>query len=59
MTIHRIETTVIPQTNYGRKFAKEYVERLKKQGVSNSMRESTVAIFIEADYWFDLKEEQE
>ena len=34
MTIYRIETTIIPQTIEGRKFAAEYEERLRNQGDS-------------------------
>ena len=59
MTIYRIETTIIPQTIAGRKFADEYEERLRNQGAFDSRNEGTTKINIMARYQFNLKEDEE
>lgn len=59
MTIYRIETTIIPQTIAGRKFADEYEERLRNQGAFDSRNEGTATIDITASYQFNLKEESD
>jgi len=59
MTIYRIETTIIPQTIAGRKFADEYEERLRNQGAFDSRNEGTVTIDITASYQFNLIEESD
>ena len=59
MTIYRIETTIIPQTISGRKFADEYEERLRNQGAFKSRIDGTKTINITANYQFNLIEESE
>ena len=59
MTIYRIETTIIPQTIAGRKFADEYEERLRNQGAFKSRIDGTNKINITASYQFNLKEGEE
>ena len=59
MTIYRIETTIIPQTIEGRKFADEYEERLRNQGAFYARNEDTETIDITARYQFNLKEESD
>jgi hypothetical protein len=59
MTIYRIETTIIPQTIAGRKFADEYEERLRNQGAFDSRNEGTVTIDITASYQFNLIEDSD
>ena len=59
MTIYRIETTIIPQTIEGRKFAAEYEERLRNQGAFYARNEDTETIDITARYQFNLKEESD
>ena len=59
MTIYRIETTIIPQTIEGRKFAAEYEERLRNQGAFYARNDDTETIDITARYQFNLKEESE
>ena len=59
MTIYRIETTIIPQTIAGRKFADEYEERLRKQGAFYAKNEDAETIDITARYQFNLKEDEE
>lgn len=59
MTIYRIETTIIPQTIAGRKFADEYEERLRNQGAFYARNEDAETIDITARYQFNLKEDDE
>lgn len=59
MTIYRIETTIIPQTIAGRKFADEYEERLRNQGAFYARNEDAETIDITARYQFNLKEDEE
>jgi len=59
MTIYRIETTIIPQTIAGRKFADEYEERLRNQGAFYARNEDAETIDITARYQFNLKEERD
>jgi len=59
MTIYRIETTIIPQTIAGRKFADEYEERLRNQGAFYARNEDAETIDITARYQFNLKEESD
>ena len=59
MTIYRIETTIIPQTISGRKFAAEYEERLRNQGAFYARNEDTTTINITARYQFNLIEESD
>lgn len=59
MTIYRIETTIIPQTIAGRKFADEYEERLRNQGAFYARNEDAENIDITARYQFNLIEESE
>lgn len=55
MTITRIETTIIPHTVEGKKFAEEYAKRLKKQNCLCGYEEDTVYISITAKYILNLK----
>lgn len=57
MKIEKYETTVIPQTEYGRKFADEYSKRLKEQNAFLEMTYYTDIIQIKAKYHFRIKEE--
>jgi len=59
MTIYRIETTIIPQTIEGRKFADEYEERLRNQGAFYAKNKDAETIDITARYQFNLKEESD
>ena len=59
MLIKRIEITFIPQSLEGKKFAEEYATRLKEQNALRDYKEDTVNITITADYYFDLKEDEE
>ena len=56
MTIHRLEKTAIPQTPEGVKFANEYEERLKNQGVFGGRKEDTVNIIIDAEYTLVIRD---
>lgn len=58
MTIERYEQTVIPQTEHGRKFAKEYVIRLKMQGSYLGIVENANEIIIRAKYDVSVIEEK-
>lgn len=59
MNIHRLETTAIPQTKSGREFADRFEKRLKEQNAFRERKESTQAILIMAEYWFDVKENKD
>lgn len=59
MTITRIETDIIPNTLEGKAFAKDYIQRLKRQGVFIHSREDTQHISILAEYHLELKAETE
>ena len=56
MTIHRLEKTAIPQTPEGVRFANEYEERLKNQGVFGGREEDTVNIYLKAEYTLVIKD---
>ena len=58
MLITRMETTLIPQTLEGRKFAEEYAKRLKEQNALCGYEEDSVNISISAKYYFDLKSDE-
>ena len=57
MTIHRIEQTIIPQTEEGRGFADEYEQRLLGQGCFIGREEGTELITLTADFYFELMPE--
>ena len=57
MTIYRSETTHIPQSYDGRRFAEEYVEGLKVQGAFKERKDTSHFISIYAEYTFDIKEQ--
>ena len=59
MKIVRQERTLIPNTLEGRKFAKEYAKRLKEQWAFRGCAEDTINITIDAEYIFELKEEDD
>ena len=56
MKIVKQETTIIPQSFEGIKFAEEYEERLKKQGAFRGRNEDTQVIIIKSEYVFGLVE---
>lgn len=56
MLIKRIETTIIPQSLAGKKFAEEYAIRLKEQNALREYKEYTTSISITAEYHLELKE---
>jgi len=58
MKIHRAETTHIPQCEYGRRFADDFVKRLKEQNAFRDRKDSSQFISIYAEYSFNIKEEQ-
>lgn len=57
MTITRLESTFIPRTKEGEKFAFEYREKLLDQGCLEEFRESTTGFTIMAKYTLDVKED--
>lgn len=57
MTIHRIETNIIPLTEEGKKFADLYENKLRDQGCFKERKESTANIQLTAEYYFDLGED--
>lgn len=58
MKIHRIESSLIPNTLEGQKFSKEYAERLKNQGAFKGWLEDATNITITAEYIFDVEEKE-
>ena len=54
MEIVRIETTVIPCTDEGRKFAEDYIKRLNAQGALRGCKKDAGQIVITAKYYLKL-----
>ena len=59
MTIMELSIRTIPQTPFGRKFADEFEQRLRSQGCFKDRKDSTTSIQIWAEYYFDIKEEDD
>lgn len=58
MTIYRSETTHIPQSYNGRRFAEEYIERLKEQGAFKERKDTSQFVSIHAEYTFNIEEQK-
>lgn len=59
MNITRLETTIIPQTLEGQKFAYEYEKRVREQGALIARMEDPISITIKAEYHLTIKEQNE
>lgn len=59
MTIYRSETTHIPQSYNGRRFAEEYIERLKEQGAFKERKDTSQFVSIYAEYTLNIEEQKE
>lgn len=59
MEMTRREQTILPQTSYARRFANEYCEKLKRQNAFVDRKDSAVDIVIEAQYHFNISEEED
>ena len=54
MTIQRIEETYFPNTIEGKKFADEYQQKLKEQGIFWHMECDTRTIMLTSRYAFEV-----
>ena len=56
MLIKKIETTFIPQSLEGQKYAEAFVNGLKEINAFRGCKEDTVNIIVTAEYYFNLNE---
>lgn len=54
MILHKTEVITIPQTEAGKRFADDYSEGLRRQGVLDFVQETTTSIKIQATYHFNM-----
>lgn len=57
-SIIRFESTIVPMSEAGRRFADEYAKRLKEQGAFEDMTERYGHIVIKARYELDLEDSE-
>ena len=59
MLIKKIETTIIPQSLEGKKYAEAFVNGLKEINAFRGCKEDTVNIIVTAEYLFEMVERKE
>ena len=59
MRMQEISTRIIPTTPYGFKFAEEFEKKLRSQNCFVERKDSTNSIQITAEYFWDIKEDED